>query len=374
MTEAFEIGISLALADGVSEGIAKAQRDADAVTRTVGAGALSVQRLQKAGVAALTIMHSVRGLAGSVNPAELAQGKAAPAPVTGSAVQGEDGTAPLERAPLPAAAPLVQRSALVIVPQAGGLVSAGASSADGTLHAPEERMEVIHAFRLDGAPVPVRQQPAVPAMDQPGQARAEPETSSAAPLREQAIVGSTGQAEQAGAAPPGPVAAPMARAIGGATDGGCSGTSAISRRPGVRRLGLRLDLHGGQRPDASSVAAVEAAGGGSPPPAADVPSASAMMQSAPVATGMIDVPQPRSAAQDSPARGSAAVPEAAEGSGSGSAGGPGGPTEGDVFLDGTLVGRWMSRHLSREAGRASVGPTGFDQRRNALLPGATVGG
>jgi hypothetical protein len=52
----------------------------------------------------------------------------------------------------------------------------------------------------------------------------------------------------------------------------------------------------------------------------------------------------------------------------------GGPSQGDVFLDGALVGRWMSRHLSREAGRASAGPTGFDQRRNPLLPGATVGG
>jgi hypothetical protein len=374
MTEAFEIGISLALADGVSEGIAKAQRDADAVTRAVGAGALSVQRLQKAGVAALTIMHSVRGLAGSVNPADLAQGKAAPTPVTGSAEEGEDGTAPLERAPVPAAAPLVQPSAPVIVPQAGGLVPEAAGSADETLHAPEERMEVMHAFRLDGAPAPVQQQPAVLAMDQPGQARAEPEAPSAASIRGQAIVWSTGQAEQASAAPADPVAVPLARATGGATQGGNSGTSAAYRRPGVRRLGLRLDLHGGLRPDASSVAAVEAASGGLPPPAADVPPASAMMQAAPVATGMIDVPQPRSAAQDSPTRGSGAVPAAAEGSGSGSAGGPGGPTEGDVFLDGTLVGRWMSRHLSREAGRASAGPTGFDQRRNALLPGATVGG
>jgi len=51
-----------------------------------------------------------------------------------------------------------------------------------------------------------------------------------------------------------------------------------------------------------------------------------------------------------------------------------GPQEGDVFLDGLLVGRWMSRFLNREASRASAGPTGFDPRRGQLLPGVTVGG
>jgi len=51
-----------------------------------------------------------------------------------------------------------------------------------------------------------------------------------------------------------------------------------------------------------------------------------------------------------------------------------GPTEGDVYLDGTLVGRWVARFLNQEAGRAQAGPTGFDARRSRLLPGATVGG
>jgi hypothetical protein len=51
-----------------------------------------------------------------------------------------------------------------------------------------------------------------------------------------------------------------------------------------------------------------------------------------------------------------------------------GPQGGDVILDGMKVGRWMSRLLDREAGRASAGPTGFDARRGQLLPGVTVGG
>ncbi len=49
------------------------------------------------------------------------------------------------------------------------------------------------------------------------------------------------------------------------------------------------------------------------------------------------------------------------------------PTEGDVFLDGALLGRWMSKHLTQQIGRASAGPTGFDPRRGRLLPGPTVG-
>ena len=47
--------------------------------------------------------------------------------------------------------------------------------------------------------------------------------------------------------------------------------------------------------------------------------------------------------------------------------------EGDVYLDGAMVGRWISRFLSREASRSSAGPTGFDKRRNPLMPGASLG-
>ena len=48
--------------------------------------------------------------------------------------------------------------------------------------------------------------------------------------------------------------------------------------------------------------------------------------------------------------------------------------EGNILLDGALVGRWISRLLTRDAERASVGRTGFDIRRGRLLPGPTVGG
>lgn len=45
---------------------------------------------------------------------------------------------------------------------------------------------------------------------------------------------------------------------------------------------------------------------------------------------------------------------------------------GDVFLDGTRVGRWMSEQMARDAGRPNTGPTGFDPRRSPAWPGAAV--
>jgi hypothetical protein len=49
------------------------------------------------------------------------------------------------------------------------------------------------------------------------------------------------------------------------------------------------------------------------------------------------------------------------------------PTEGDVYLDGTLVGRWMARTLAREAGRPPSGGTAFDATRSRLPPGTMIG-
>jgi hypothetical protein len=48
-------------------------------------------------------------------------------------------------------------------------------------------------------------------------------------------------------------------------------------------------------------------------------------------------------------------------------------SQGDVFLDGILVGRWISRYLRRESERANNGPNGYNPRRSQLLPGVTVG-
>lgn len=51
-----------------------------------------------------------------------------------------------------------------------------------------------------------------------------------------------------------------------------------------------------------------------------------------------------------------------------------GPTEGDVYLDGTLLGRWMARTLSAQASRPASGGAGFDLRRGVFPTGAMIGG
>lgn len=50
-----------------------------------------------------------------------------------------------------------------------------------------------------------------------------------------------------------------------------------------------------------------------------------------------------------------------------------GPTEGDVYLDGERVGRWMARHLARELGGPQAAGTGFDPRLGPAWPGALHG-
>lgn len=46
-----------------------------------------------------------------------------------------------------------------------------------------------------------------------------------------------------------------------------------------------------------------------------------------------------------------------------------GPSSGDIYLDGHRVGRWMSDRLIREVERAPTGPTGFDPRASRIWPG-----
>jgi len=363
MTEAFEIGISLALADGVSEGIAKAQRDADAVARSVAAGALSVQRLQAAGVAALTVMRSAREAANRATPA--APGRAEAGATRAAAEAGGDAGAVAAAAPpVMNLTPVVAAPARSVAPAASPLVweqasdAQGASERGGDEIAPApDRIELVQSVRLDAQATPVREQSVAPKLERSEQVGED-------------RVGARQVGEAPGVSLLAQFAAPAVPAWAGAV-----APRAVAGRSLARPAGLRLDWYGGRGPDAGSAVSREVAssdGGGGP---VAVPSAPvlATVPAAPVAPVAADVPQPRLAAQNTPAPGGAVAPEGAEPAES-QGSGPAGPAQGDVFLDGMLVGRWMSRHLSREAGRASAGPTGFDSRRNALLPGPTVGG
>jgi len=50
-----------------------------------------------------------------------------------------------------------------------------------------------------------------------------------------------------------------------------------------------------------------------------------------------------------------------------------GPAQGDVFLDGARVGRWMSDRLARDVDRPQSGMTGFDPRLGPAWPGSLHG-
>ncbi len=50
-----------------------------------------------------------------------------------------------------------------------------------------------------------------------------------------------------------------------------------------------------------------------------------------------------------------------------------GPTEGDVYLDGTLVGRWMARALTQAAARQPSSGVAFDPTRSRLPVGTMIG-
>jgi hypothetical protein len=50
-----------------------------------------------------------------------------------------------------------------------------------------------------------------------------------------------------------------------------------------------------------------------------------------------------------------------------------GPTEGDVYLDGTLMGRWIMRALTQAASRQPSGSAAFDSTRSRLPAGAMIG-
>jgi hypothetical protein len=50
-----------------------------------------------------------------------------------------------------------------------------------------------------------------------------------------------------------------------------------------------------------------------------------------------------------------------------------GPMQGDVYLDGTRLGRWISERLTRAAEQPRSGITGFDPRLSITWPGAPIG-
>jgi hypothetical protein len=358
MSETYEVGVTLSLNDGVSEGIARAREEIATLQRVLATSGVSIAELRKT--------------AAKANPAIQPRGG-------GQDVRGEAAGTPAITVPMDQATPsalamdLVRALQLLTVTD----VSHTKNTDAGDWAEPTARQALSpNAVQLSA------QKPSAPAVDV-----APPKTGMNGSVREQS-----------------PATTPTSTSFTAIQVTGASDSERWNRVPTIRvqqptatagpalltssALSFKeLRLEGRDRSslDQTNRGDVNTALRSYGP--TDVPDFGRRIEqhseSAPAARQETEgvgrdawheqVAQPSSAAPSlasvasAPARASSASANAEPKAGTQ------GPVEGDVYLDGMLVGRWMSRFLAREAGRASAGPTGFDGRRGQLLPGATVG-
>ncbi len=382
MIEAFEIGVSLALRDGVSEAVAQARRDVTALEHAVEGAGLSLGMLREAAAKAGAVPVADGARREAAKPALRTQNAApstafdiaprarnevhAPAPQTSppaapvvaavpqfvtkppkaasaaSQIPERPRNAPVRTA---AGAPDQRPTNITIMPAIGSAAAMAPAPAPGDkpqpvpapskqTSAPQAPFASMHHVQPESrhgpnripAPSAVDETPTAPRAEAnpprvivPGVARQPPAPAPAAPLP---YAGAAGVA-QGGEPRPGAVAAATPQAPGYARWSGSGVGDSEHQEPG----------NAPSRQDAPRQATI------------------------PRPPGQAGAPLWVAPRQDQ------ATPPASDQR----------PQEGDVFLDGMLVGRWMSRFLSGQLERSSAGPTGFDPRRGRILPGVTVG-
>lgn len=362
MIEAYEIGIKLALQDGISDGIAAIRRDLGSLDQAIAQTALRLDALQRIGAQALAASQGQVEQAVSGPLPRRPASVMVPAPPPG---EPETLAAPslVEVAPVgPTRAPAARVPASAPVPTPSTLMPAGETGPASQPMSP--RLDVVVApavvrpatpaaevaqgmtgpklpERFPVAPVPRAVLPGEPAGSGSGVVRqVVPE------LRATGFVAPAGERSQGrvlqpivpGVAPAAPTSLAPVAPQAPAEPGGRAAARLPQVRTGETR-GVRLP-----RPVAvPDVPAVRMS------PAPGVPAALA---------------PPVSPAASKPA--SSYAPPASSSRAKESS------MRGDVFLDGARVGRWMSEQMARDAGRPNTGPTGFDPRRSAAWPGAAV--
>ena len=381
MTEVFEIGVSLALQDGVSEAITKARNDVAALEQVVHESGVSLKALRETGARAASVaFEPVRRVAQTPVPRVEREG----APVAPSALLGVT-QAPQGEVDLPE------------VP--AGLVLSGGRNVDTgapKTPAPTQKSSsgVTSNFVLPAAADALEPSALQLARVPAPQILAETaDRSASAPAGGEGPKVALGMHDNQFHAPL-PLAAPPSRRQASDEDHAplsllnalqFSGVMAFpqpdnqfaSRLPSEAGAGSRV---GGQivPQNSGGMTAIPQPANQAVAPTSDFAEAGEDVWSAPhnvrdVTARQAPISAPKSyggaplAVVGGSADRASNTPQATEAR-------EAGPREGDVFLDGMLVGRWMSKFLNREAGRASAGPTGFDARRGRLLPGVTVGG
>jgi hypothetical protein len=344
VTEAFEIGVSLALRDGVSDGIAAARRDMALIETAIRTSGVSLEALKRAGNQVLDQTRQARraeraedGIAGAVGRA------------SGAAVPRGGGAAPALREELPA-----RQETMVRLQEVWPAPDVGAARPGPGKPPPGGAVSVQTAPPPQGVFTP-----SAPGRRAPGDALA-----ARVPAPPPGAMGSLAQAV---VAPPQGVPAPVAtpQAVRQVRTGTGQAGTVAPLRVQIGAQGGPVAGFGPAQRDGADWAVPTA------PPGRAMPGAAQTVVGAAAAqwTGL-----PTGAAPASPTVSPDSKPPGADVSGTdNSRSSDTAPMQGDVFLDGVLVGRWMCRFLAKQAGRDPAGPTGFDPRRNAVLPGATIG-
>lgn len=361
MEDAYEIGIRLVLENGVSAGIAALQHDLATYDRAL-AATTGRQR---------TVTEVGRQLAAPAGSG--GGGPAVQAPAIGERSQAPDAVnghqpappVPSPAMPLPVARPpqVTAVAARVEPPQP----AAGAAPA-----LPRPAAGVAPALpRPAAGAAPALPRPAAGA----GSALVRPSTGAAPALPRPVAAG--------------PACAPADRALRPAAIPAQPGRSAAAPQEGGAATGVAVRMavpppsYARYAPASPSglPAAVPAPGGAEGPPVAmPAPDRGARAQQASIAVrdvvrpAGVDAPLPGAAPNSAgplptprPSA-AAALPAAPTAAASSS-----GPAQGDVYLDGARVGRWMSNRMAREAERPQAGVTGFDPRLSPAWPGSLHG-
>jgi hypothetical protein len=418
LIEAFEIGVTLALRDGVSESIAQAQRNVEALEKAVNANGLSVRALREAGARAISLV-GFQPAQGKVQ--KKAEPRIAQPDLAEAAPRLADISRPVQTEP--SDAPVLHAPDRIEISRVVERVST------------ETTREGIAAAPVDAVPSP-RDEPALGRNDHVAPilpqeitqsqkidfAASTDELTDRAPQAEFAAPASrpdvqslpvAGEAEQPVWASPAPLPAatpdqktdvlPAVPPAVMAENGAIHTISLAQNNPTIFNAGsLQQTVLDDwvPRPAQSEDAVAQDSSTdveGKPYRAGDRATFASPRVDTPVAPNTYRDPEPqqdpislRDPRLDEPLRAAwyssstrfhtvvtGALPQAESapqsvapqerGHAQGAAGG-------DVFLDGALVGRWVSRFLRREVERADAGPTGFDAKRGRLLPGVTVGG
>lgn len=357
MIEAYEIGIKLALQDGVSEGIAAIRRDLGPLDLAIAQTTLRLNQLQRVGAQALAVSleQPERPVAGV--PARRPAAVVTPPP----AIEVEPVMAPVETqaavpASIPPPNPVAGPAAVLAAPRmAGGEpgpvspaivarpevaaqeaaprlpeIVVEAVRAPGSLRSPEQPIVAPSTGAVlptSAGPVPTAARLVAPTLQAgDSQRQSNVRTREPAPPRPESAV------------PAAPASATVAPPQAFPESG--------------RRERARLPVHHHDEVRERHVRQVAAV--------SNTPSA--RMAAAPANPAAVFSPTASVAPSASPSYAPpAASPRSREAG-----------MRGDVFLDGTRVGRWMSEQMARDAGRPNTGPTGFDPRRSPAWPGAAV--